>query len=105
MTEIEAFVANFVRAQLAQVVQNGATMSLSPVTTISTVMQAAAGTLAQVAPAEATALLRAYADCIEAGPGESPAKTAAVARFTEAAAAFVAVAAASRDFPAPQGRA
>jgi hypothetical protein len=105
MTEVEAFVANFVRAQLAQVVQNGATMGLSPLTTISTVMQAAAATLAQVAPAEATALLRAYADCIEAGPGESPASAAASARFHSAAQAFLDVAAAARDFPAPQGRA
>jgi hypothetical protein len=105
MTEIEAFVANFAQAQLAQVMRNGADIGLSPLTTLTTVLQAAAGTLVQIARAEATALLRAYADCIEAGPGESPAKTAAVARFSEAASALVAVAAAARDFPSPQGRA
>ncbi len=105
MTDVQAFVANFVKAQLAQVVQPGAGIGLSPVTTVSTMMQAAAGTLAGLAPAEATALLRAYADCIEAGPADGPARSAAIARFSAAAAAFLAVPPARPDFPAPQGRA
>jgi hypothetical protein len=103
MTEVEAMVANFARAQLLQVVQHGQVLGLSPLTTVSTVLQCAAGSLAQVAAAETVAILRAYADTIEAGPGDSPAKAAAVARFEKAASAFVA--AAASDFPAPQGRA
>jgi hypothetical protein len=105
MTEVEAFVASFGQAQLAQVLQNGAGIGLSPITTAATIMQIAATSLANIAQAETVAMLRAYADCIEAGPGDSAAKADAVARFGKASTAFVAIARASADFPAPQGRA
>jgi hypothetical protein len=102
---VEDIIATFGHRQLMGVVQAGQSLGFAPVTTLSTVLQIACMSLMQVAPAETVAILRAYADVIEAGPGEGPAQTAAEQRFRDAALAFVSVAKAQRDFPAPQGRA
>jgi hypothetical protein len=102
---VEQMIATFARAQLLQVMTTGHNLGLAPVTTTSAILQVAAGTLAELAPAATVAMLRAYADCIEAGPGDGAAQAAARASFHAAAEAFIATARASVDFPAPQGRA
>lgn len=98
-------IAAFCQRQLSQILDNGVAIGLSPVTTASTMMQICASSMYGIAPAQTVAMLRAYADTLEAGPHDTPAKQAAVAAFEAAASDFVAIAAASRNFPAPQGSA
>ena len=74
-------------------------------TTAATMMQIAAAFLVQTSSNGAVALLRAYADCIEAGPGPGTRQDEARQHFNQVAQEFMATAQASRDFPAPQGRA
>ena len=101
----EHLVAVFGHRQLAQSIQAGAGLGLAPITTAATIMQISAMTLAQVAPGQTVALMRAYADVIEAGPGDGAAQAGARGRFDIAAQALAAAAIAARDFPTPQGRA
>lgn len=102
---VEAMITRFCQLQLSQALATGSQIGLSPITTASTLLQTCAASLAGIDQAGAIAILRAYADCIEAGPGQGAAQSAARARFTAAAEAFVAAAQSARDFPAPQGRA
>ena len=95
----------FCQRQLSQTLDKGAEIGLEPVTIASTILQIAAATLAQVAQTETVAILRAYADCIEAGPGDGPLQRDAKAAFMTAAQAFGDAVEAARDFPTPQGRA
>lgn len=104
-TSVEQMIATFVRTQLFQVMNAGTSFGIAPVTTATTIMQVAAASLADIAPAATVAMLRAYADCIEAGPGDGAAQAAARASFHAAAEAFITTARAGTDFPAPQGRA
>lgn len=101
----EDMVATFASRALSQTLASGANLGLSPITTAAALLQVTAASLAGVAQAEAVVILRAYADCIEAGPGKGPAQTEARERFVAAAQAFAAAARASAEFPTPQGRA
>ena len=101
----EMMIATFAKQQLYQATNAGISVGLSPVTVAASLMQFAASCLATVAPAEAVALIRAYADVIEAGEPDSEAFASARSRFDGAALAFTAVARAAQDFPTPQGRA
>ena len=103
---VEQLLYHFAQAQLRQAIQAGHSLSIAPVTTCAMLLQATASTLAQgVDPAATVALLRAYADCIEAGPGDGPAQAAAKAGFDAAAQAMIDTAKIAASFPAPQGSA
>ena len=102
---VEVMIVRFCQLQLSQVLATGSQIGLSPITTAATLLQTCAASLAGVAQAETVAILRAYADCIEAGPGQGAAQSAARSRFTAAAEAFVAAAQSAQAFPTPQGRA
>lgn len=102
---VEMMVQLFARRQMDQVLLNGSSIGLAPVTTAATMMQIAAAFLVQTSSSGAVALLRAYADCIEAGPGTGKRQDAARAHFNQVAQEFMSAAQASRDFPQPQGRA
>lgn len=102
---VEMMIQLFARRQMDQVLLNGSSIGLSPVTTAATMMQLAASILVQTSSTGAIALLRAYADCIEAGPGSGAKQETARQHFQQVAQEFIATAQASRDFPAPQGRA
>jgi hypothetical protein len=95
----------FAQRQLHQAIVAGQSFGLAPVTTAATIMQAAANLLVSVSPTHVVAMLRAFADVIEAGPGTGPAQAQARAGFEAAAQGFIEVARASADFPTPQGTA
>ncbi len=107
MTEpsVQDMIGTFTHMQLVKALENGQALGLSPVTTASSLMQLCAARMAMISPAGASAILRAYADVIDAGPGEGPAQQEARTRFLAAGHAFIATVQASRDFPQPEGRA
>ena len=81
------------------------TVPQGTVITDQSIRQVIASVLTAISPTATVEILRAYADVIDAGPGDGPAQAAARARFDAAAQAFIPVARAQRDFPQPQGRA
>jgi hypothetical protein len=104
--EAQALVANFANRSLTNTINTGfEALGLSPLTTASAVMQCAAAAMAHFSAKDTVALLRAYADCIEAGPGDGAPQQAARAAFFAAGESLIAAARASIKFPAPQGRA
>jgi hypothetical protein len=104
--EAQALVANFVNRALTNTINTGfEALGLSPLTTASAMMQCAAAAMAHFAARDTVALLRAYANCIEAGPGDGPAQQAARQAFFAAADSMVATARASINFPVTQSRA
>lgn len=103
--DVETLCQTFGHNQLAQAIAIGRTIGFAPVTTASTILQVAAMAMAGVHPGQTAEILRAYADVLDAGPGEGPAQSAARVRFDQAAQTFMATARTTRDFPAPQGRA
>jgi hypothetical protein len=107
MTEpsVQDMITLFAQLQLSQVLNNGRQIGLSTLTMASGLMQLCAAQMAMLSPGGASAILRAYADVIDAGPGNGPTQQEARARFNEVGRAFVATVEASRDFPQPQGRA
>ena len=105
MDDLEDLITRFCHRQLDQMLEEGTGIGLSPLTACATLLQLCAASLASVARAEAVALLRAYADCIEAGPGPRPAKDDARRAFEAAAQAYATAAKVARAFPTPQGRA
>ena len=102
---VQDMIQAFARRQMGEVIERGASLALSPVTVAATLMQLSASVLAHVAPVPTVAMLRAYADVIEAGPDNPLDLAVARERFEGAAEAFRAEAEAAASFPAPQGRA
>jgi len=102
---VEMMVRLFARRQMDQVLVNGSNIGLAPVTTAATMMQIAASVLVATSATGAVALLRAYADWIEAGPGQGAAQDRARQHFYQVAQSFIGMAEATSDFPQPQGRA
>ncbi len=98
-------IETFTHRQLVLVIQAGSALGLSPLTVAASLMQASASVLVQVSPKVASSILRAYADVIDAGPDDTPARAAAIAKFMAAGEAMLSVAKTARDFPQPQGRA
>lgn len=98
-------VATFAQRQLSQTLTAGTNLGLAPITTAAAILQVTAASLAGIAHAETVRILRAYADVIEAGPGQGEAQARARAAFEAAAQDFAVAAQATRDFPQPQGRA
>lgn len=106
MEPFETLVARFVFCQMQDVVEAGKEIGLAPVSTLATALQVSASGLVQASsPAATVALLRAYADVIEAGPGSGPTQTTARSSFETAAQAMTNMVRAGADFPAPKGRA
>lgn len=101
----EQLIEAFCHRQLMQAMQAGSSLGFSPITVAASLMQISASALVSVSPSDAAAVLRAYADVIDAGPGESPARAEAIASFLASGEALLATGRAGRDFPVPQGRA
>lgn len=95
----------FTHRQLMQAIHAGGMVGFTPITIAASMMQMCASLLVSVSPHHASAVLRAYADLIDAGPVQTPQRDAAISRFMNAGEQLIAAAQAARDFPQPQGRA